>query len=802
MSELRIVVAGALANKPGYGGEAWVRLDWVRGLTALGADVRFVEELAPGADRVRGAAFFADVCARFALTDRCSLFTPDGAWVAGLPPEAVADFASGADLLVNISGNLAWAPVFQGPRRRAYIDLDPGFTQFWHASRTPVRGLDRHQLHFTVGESIGTSGCPVPTGWIRWLPLRQPVVLDDWATSARPEHPRFTTVASWRGAYGGVEFEGRRYGLKVHEFRRFAWLPQALPLPAEIALDIHPADEPDRLLLEGAGWRLEDPARVASTPERFRDYVRGSAAELSVAQGIYVETRCGWFSDRSARYLAAGRPVVVQDTGFGRHLPVGEGLLSFRTHEEALAAARDVAGDPARHGRAARQIAEQCFDARVVLTGFLERALDGGARRARRAAPIEDAPQESAAASDAPRPPEEAKAPGGQGAPRRDGPPPVIVSGMVAAVPGRGGASWAVLQYVLGLRRLGRDVHLIEQIAESALRSEGVPFERSDNARYFEYVTRAFGLDGHATLLLAGTERTVGRPYRELVDVCGRAGALLNLSGILTDAQLKDPAPVRVYLDIDPAFTQLWQSAEGVDMRFDGHTHFATVGLEVGASDCPVPTCGLDWIHTLPPVVLSHWEAAERAPLHDWTTVAHWRGYGSIEHDGVRYGQKAHAFRELFELPPRTGDRFDVALDIHPDEHADLRALEANHWHLLDPARVAGDPVRYRRFVQDSTAEVGVAKSGYVVSRCGWFSDRSACYLASGRPVLGQDTGFSRHLPTGLGLLAFRDLEEAAAGVAAVRADYRTHARAARSIAEEHLDSDRVLTRLLEEVGA
>ena len=195
--------------------------------------------------------------------------------------------------------------------------------------------------------------------------------------------------------------------------------------------------------------------------------------------------------------------------------------------------------------------------------------------------------------------------------------------------------------------------------------------------------------------------------------------------------------------------------------------------------------------------------AATSQPLrYEWTTVAHWRGYGSIERDGVFYGQKAHAFRKFFELPPRTGDRFEVALDIHPDERADLRALEANRWHLLDPADVAGDPVRYRTFVQESTAEVGIAKSGYVESRCGWFSDRSACYLASGRPVLAQETGFGRHLPTGQGLLAFGDLEEAAEGVAAVRADYRTHARAARRLAEEHLASERVLPQLLRQVGA
>ena len=770
MSALRVVVAGALANKPGYGGEAWVRLAWVHGLAALGADVMFVEELGPGADRERGSAFFDGVCSRWGLSSRSALITGDGRPVAGARPEDVADFASGADLLVNISGNLAWPPVFDGVRRRTYIDLDPGFTQFWHAMGVAVPGLERHDLHFTVGENIGTAECDVPTGTIRWLPLRQPVVLEHRPALAPPSDPRFTTVASWRGGYGAIEFGGRRYGLKAHEFRRFIELPRALPIPAEIALDIHHADVADRERLVENQWRLVDPAVVARSPESFREYVAASAAELSVAQGVYVETRCGWFSDRSARYLAAGRPVVVQDTGFGRRLPVGEGLFAFRTPDDAAAAARAVAEDLDGHGRAARRIAEEYFDARVVLGGFLERALDGRIKTRGSSANVHRATNR-----------------------------PVIVSGMIAAVPDRGGATWAVLQYVLGLRQLGRDVHFVEELAPTALTPAGATLEHSENARYFAAVMRAFGLAQHATLLLAGTRETVGLPYTELVGLCARSGVLVNLSGVLADPELCRRPPVRLYVDLDPAFTQLWAS-DGVEMHFDGHTHFATVGLDVGTSRCTVPTCGIDWLRTLPPVVLSEWLPLAKVPRRDWTTVAHWRGYGSIERDGVSYGQKAHSFRPLFSLPPKTGDRFEVALDIHPAEQADLVALKTNGWQVVDPVDVAGDPARYRRFVRESAAEVGIAKSGYVVSRSGWFSDRSACYLAAGRPVLAQDTGFSHHLPTGTGLLAFNDLDEAADAVAAVRADYAAHARAARRIAEEHLDSDRVLSTLLREV--
>jgi hypothetical protein len=775
VSALRVVVAGALANKPGYGGEAWVRLAWVRGLSDLGADVMFVEELSPGADRDRGAAFFRATMARWAPGTRSALITRDGLAVAGTSPGEAADFANGGDLLVNISGNLTWAPVFEGVRRRAYIDLDPGFTQFWHAMGVAMPGFARHELHFTVGESIGTADCTVPTSGVRWLPLRQPVVLDQWPAVPRPDDPRFTTVASWRGGFGAIEFGGRRYGLKAHEFRRFIELPRSLPLPAEIALDIHPADDADRKRLAENGWHLVDPAAVAGSPEAFRDYVTSSAAELSVAQGMYVDTRCGWFSDRSARYLAAGRPVIVQDTGFGRHLPVGEGLFAFATPREAAAAAREVARDLAAHGRAARRIANEYFDARVVLGGFLERALDGSAAMRRR----------SANADHGERTPTRAR--------------PVIVSGMVAGVPDRGGAAWAVLQYVLGLRQLGREVHLVEEVAPAALTPAGSSLERSNNARYFAAVARAFGIERHATLVLSGTRQRIGLPYGDLMQVCARAGVLVNLSGALADPDLMLLPPIRLYVDLDPAFTQLWAS-DGVEVRLAGHTHYATVGLEIGTPRCAVPTCGVEWFHTEPPVVLSQWPPVSEPARRDWTTVAHWRGYGSIERDGVSYGQKAHSFRPLFSLPKRTGDRFEVALDIHPAEAADIAALRSNGWQLVDPVHVAGDPMRYRRFVQESGAEVGIAKSGYVVSRSGWFSDRSACYLASGWPELAQVAGVTSHLPTGTGLLAFRDVDDAAEAVASVRADYALHSRAARRIAEEYLDSDRVLPRLLHQV--
>src|SRR5262249_53108487 len=179
-----------------------------------------------------------------------------------------------------------------------------------------------------------------------------------------------------------------------------------------------------------------------------------------------------------------------------------------------------------------------------------------------------------------------------------------------------------------------------------------------------------------------------------------------------------------------------------------------------------------------------------------------WRGYGSIEHQGLLYGQKVHSLRQFITLPTRTGEKFILALGIHPDERRDLTALADNGWQLVDPARVASTPARYQQFIQGSKAEFGIAKSGYVTARCGWFSDRSVCYLASGRPVIAQDTSFDRFLPTGAGLFSFTTAEDVLVAVENLNQDYVRQSRAARAIAEEFFDSDRVLTRLLTRIEA
>jgi hypothetical protein len=377
----------------------------------------------------------------------------------------------------------------------------------------------------------------------------------------------------------------------------------------------------------------------------------------------------------------------------------------------------------------------------------------------------------------------------------------IIVSGMVAGNPGQGGATWAVLQYVLGFGQLGHEVCLVEPVQPNAVRPAGATLADSENAAYFRKVTTAFGLEDRAALLLAGTTDTFGMSYETLKTLARSTDLLLNISGMLTDDELTQSIPARVYLDLDPAFNQLWHAVEGIDMRFDGHTHFVTVGQAIGEPGCRIPDCGRKWLKTFPPVVLEHWPVANNIRHDALTTIANWRGYGSIQHQGQHYGQKAHSLRPFMHLPTLTKEKFVLALAIHPSEARDLETLNSNGWQFLDPVQVAGCPATYQTFIQQSKGELGIAKSGYVVSRSAWFSDRSVCYLASGRPVIAQDTGFSRHLPTGAGLFAFQNTDQILEAIGQLRRDYPKQAGSARAIAEEYFDSRKVLNRLLDQTS-
>jgi hypothetical protein len=386
----------------------------------------------------------------------------------------------------------------------------------------------------------------------------------------------------------------------------------------------------------------------------------------------------------------------------------------------------------------------------------------------------------------------------------RGGAETVVVAGSLAQKPWHGGHSWVFLQYLLGFKRLGYDVLFLDRLEPEMCRdADGgpCPVDRSANLACFREIMARFDLGGAYAVICDRGERFLGVGRREVLERTRRSVLLLNVMGFLAEEEILAAASRRVFLDIDPGFGQMWREL-GLADPFGGHDRFVTIGQNIGRPGCDVPTCGLTWITTAQPVVLEQWPVTPAPTGARFTSVASWRGaYAPVEYRGKRYGLRAHEMRRFAALPRLSGHPFEIALDLHPADGKDRALLEENGWALVDPRAVAGDPWAYRRYIQGSAAELTIAKNMYVQSRSGWFSDRSICYLASGKPVLAQDTGLAGHYPIGEGLLTFTTLDEALLGVEELASDREGHAQAARSLAEEYFASDRVLGRLLAELG-
>jgi hypothetical protein len=382
------IVAGALANKPRNGGEAWVPASWALGLRRLGFDVCFAEALdtsdcvdahgrkAPFA-RSLHREHFERVTGELGLQGQTALLNAQGESLIGLDAPQLSDLAAEADVLFDLSGHLGQRRISAPARRRVYVDLDPGFTQAWAQDQAIGFAISGYDHYVTVGLNVGRPSCPIPSAGVRWTATLPPILLDRWRSEppvvGLGSPPRLTTVSTWRSAHGPVQIDGRMHTLKHHELRAAIDLPGRLTdAQLELALDIDPADAADLQALRAHGWKVVPAHAQAGTPAAFRDYVRGSSAELSVAHGVYAHTGSGWFSDRTGAYLAAGRPALVQDTGIGRVLPTGEGLLTFCSAPQAEQGARRLLADLPANAQAARAIAEQHLDSDLVLGKLLE----------------------------------------------------------------------------------------------------------------------------------------------------------------------------------------------------------------------------------------------------------------------------------------------------------------------------------------------------------------------------------------------------------------------------------------------
>lgn len=380
-SSLRILVTGLIAQYP-LGGLTWHYLQYPVGLMRMGHDVHYIEDTGqwpynPMEEGISkgctfNVAYLAEVMKRFGLGDRWAYRFRGGSEWYGLDEQRLHEIVHGADIVLNVSGVLEQPGTYVGPRSHlAFVDTDPVFTQLkvLRGQREFGKLVDQHDCHFTFGENIPRIE-GLATGH-DWIATRQPVVRSEWDNKESPRES-FTTVMNWT-SYKPIPYSGKTYGQKDLEFRRFLDLPARVePTPLELAIGSGKTSRTPYDLLRHKGWHVVDPVVVCPDFASYRRYLQTSRGEWSVAKNGYVEGRSGWFSDRSACYLAAGRPVVVQDTGFTSAIPAGEGIVVFQTLDEATAAIQEVDANYARHASAALEIADEYFDAERVLGHIVE----------------------------------------------------------------------------------------------------------------------------------------------------------------------------------------------------------------------------------------------------------------------------------------------------------------------------------------------------------------------------------------------------------------------------------------------
>jgi hypothetical protein len=381
---------------------------------------------------------------------------------------------------------------------------------------------------------------------------------------------------------------------------------------------------------------------------------------------------------------------------------------------------------------------------------------------------------------------------------------PVLVLGLVGQYP-MAGVAWQAVHHLVGLQSLGWDVYYVEDSGAAPYdpRTGGRTDDCSGAVRWVGEVMRHFGFESRWAYRDLVRGATHGLPAARLDALYGEAAAILNLCGATAPREEHRRGPRLLYVETDPVHEQI-QVARGSAASIEflaAHDVLFTYGENLGAPDCPVPLERFTWRPTRPPVVPELWETAGPPATTCFTSIASWESRGKdVAWEGVTWRWTKHEnFLAVLDLPGRVPQRLRLAMD--PADPAVSARLTDAGWELVDPVPISSDLDAYRRFVTDSRGEFTVAKDIYVRPRSGWFSDRSVCYLAAGRPVVTQDTGFGRFVPTGQGLLAWSTPEEAADALARVEADWPAHAAAARRIAVEHFAAGRVLGRLLADAG-
>ncbi len=387
----RIVLLGIMTRHP-VAGVIWQTLHYLEGLQRLGYEVYYVEAgahqpsslLAPSAngteDRSRAAAAFLERILRpVGMGDRWAFHAlhADGR-CHGLSERRLGEVYATAELIINLHGATLPRPEHWKTDRLIYLETDPVWIQIELSQglEETIEYLAPHRAFFTFGENYGTPRCPLPVSErFVFRATRQPVVLDFWDREGCSPGPIFTTVGNWKQSWRDVRFQGETYHWsKHHEFLKFLDLPTRTGESFELALSPRGVGEEDIQMLESSGWAVRNALEISVDPDEYRRYIQGSRGEFTVAKDQNVRLQTGWFSDRSATYLASGRPVITQDTAFDQNLPTGRGLFAFNTSEEVEEALDAIRTDYRGHCRAAREIAREYFAHDQVLPRLLHEA--------------------------------------------------------------------------------------------------------------------------------------------------------------------------------------------------------------------------------------------------------------------------------------------------------------------------------------------------------------------------------------------------------------------------------------------
>lgn len=381
----------------------------------------------------------------------------------------------------------------------------------------------------------------------------------------------------------------------------------------------------------------------------------------------------------------------------------------------------------------------------------------------------------------------------------------IVITGLLGQYP-FGGVVWDYIQYLLGFKALGHDVYYLEDTGAWPYDpiNKTISAECSYNVQFLEKLMNEFGMQEHWIYRNGADGKFYGAGETLARDLIKNADLLINTSSPSQLADYQVGVRHKMYLDGDPMFTQIGLALgnnPANDSLIRAHDSHFTFGLKVGDADCLVPETGILWKKTLQPICLEYWEKQQEDSQGSFTTVMNWASYAPKEWQGEKYGQKDLSFSEYIDLPLHTQQPFTLAMGQGVGSQRPTQLLQTKGWNIVEPDEVVPDHWTYKDFLKNSRAEWSIAKHAYVKAKTGWFSCRSACYLALGRPVLVQDTGWTEKLPHGQGVLAFSNLEQCLAGIESINANYALHQKVAREFAEKFLDAKIVCHDLLVQAG-